>query len=112
MVNVSGVLPEPPVARVGVDNIEVGRLATTRNSDGGHAMTYAPSGPLFSVHMNNLSENQVKAWWFNPRTGKASTLIEFPNTGERQFIPFDPGEQLDWILILDDASRNFPPPVQ
>jgi hypothetical protein len=26
------------------------------------------------------------------------------------FNPPDPGEMLDWVLVLDDASRNYPAP--
>lgn len=86
------------------------RFVATRDSEGGFAMIYAPAGRPFSVHMNKLSGVKVKAWWFNPRTGEASPIGEFPNTGERQFTPPDPGEELDWVLVLDDPSRNFPPP--
>ena len=35
-----------------------------------------------------------------------------PNTGTRRFVPPDPGEQLDWVLVLDDAAKNYPPPGQ
>jgi len=52
----------------------------------------------------------VKAWWFNPRTGEATAIGEFPNTGEREFISPNPGEELDWVLVLDDARKNFPTP--
>ena len=52
----------------------------------------------------------MKAWWFNPRNGEATAIGEFPNTGERDFTPPDPGEMLDWVLVLDDAAKNYPPP--
>lgn len=35
---------------------------------------------------------------------------EFANAGEREFLSPDKGKMLDWVLVLDDASRNFPPP--
>jgi hypothetical protein len=34
----------------------------------------------------------------------------FPNGGEREFIPPSKGEMLDWVLVLDDASKNYPEP--
>ena len=49
----------------------------------------------------------MKAWWFNPRTGKATAIGEFPNTGDRAFTPPDAGELLDWVLVLDDASKGY-----
>jgi hypothetical protein len=32
------------------------------------------------------------------------------NEGERSFMPPDPGEALDWVLVLDDAAQGYPPP--
>ncbi len=54
--------------------------------------------------------SHAKAWWFNPRAGEASSVGEFATLGTREFVPPAPGEHLDWVLVLDDASRNFPPP--
>ena len=39
-----------------------------------------------------------------------TAIGEFPNTGEREFVSPDPGEQLDWVLVLDDAAKSFPQP--
>jgi hypothetical protein len=60
--------------------------------------------------MNKISGAKVKAWWFNPRNGEASMIGEFPNQGEKEFLCPSNGENLDWVLVLDDASRNFPAP--
>lgn len=86
------------------------RFVATRDSAGSYAMVYAPIGRAFSVRMNKISGPKVKAWWFDPRTGKAESAGEFSNEGERKFVPPNPGEVLDWILVLDDASKNFAPP--
>ncbi|MFO1515119.1 MAG: glycoside hydrolase family 140 protein [Verrucomicrobiota bacterium] len=86
------------------------RFVATRDRDGSYALVYAPVGRAFKVHMDKISGAKVKAWWFNPRTGAAEVMGEFPNTGERAFTPPQPGEQLDWVLVLDDAARKFPAP--
>ena len=86
------------------------RFVATRDASGSYAMVYAPVGRPFTVRMNVITGAKVKAWWFNPRTGTATAIGTFPNTGEREFTPPDPGEMLDWVLVLDDASKNFPPP--
>jgi len=36
----------------------------------------------------------------------------FANTGEREFTPPNYGEMIDWILVLDDASKKFSAPGQ
>jgi hypothetical protein len=86
------------------------RFAATRDSTGSYALIYLPVGRKFRVRMDKISGPTVKAWWYNPRDGKAEAIGEFPNTGEREFISPTPGEALDWILVLDDASQRFPPP--
>ncbi|MDO8540512.1 MAG: hypothetical protein Q7S40_08775 [Opitutaceae bacterium] len=32
------------------------------------------------------------------------------NTGTRTFLAPNPGGGLDWVLVLDDATKGFPPP--
>jgi hypothetical protein len=88
------------------------RYAATRDADGTYTMVYAPVGRPFEVRMDVIKGPKVKAWWFNPRTGKAETAGEFETTGRRKFTPPDEGEALDWVLVLDDASKGYPPPGQ
>ncbi len=86
------------------------RFVATRDASGAYAMVYVPVGRKFKVHMGKITGPKVKAWWFDPRKGQAAAIGEFSNQGEREFTPPDLGEQLDWVLVLDDASKNFPPP--
>ena len=86
------------------------RFVATRDSEGSYAMVYAPVGRPFRVRLDKLSGARVIAWWFNPRTGESTRIGEFDKRGEREFVPPGPGEASDWVLVLDDASRNFPPP--
>ncbi len=86
------------------------RFSATRDESGSYAMVYAPVGRKFKVRLAALSGSTLRAWWYNPRDGSARLLGEFPKTPEREFLPPDPGELLDWVLVIDDASKNFPAP--
>ncbi|AWM42505.1 DUF4038 domain-containing protein [Gemmata obscuriglobus] len=86
------------------------RFAATRDEKGTFAMVYVPIGRPFTVAMGKVTGPKVKAWWFNPRDGKATAVGTFPNTGTRTFTPPADGELLDWVLVLDDESKNFPEP--
>jgi len=86
------------------------RFVGTRDAGGSYAMVYASIGRAFKVRMDVVKGSKVQAWWYNPRDGQASVIGEFANRGQRQFQPPDKGEMLDWVLVLDDASRDFPPP--
>jgi len=73
-------------------------------------MVYAPVGRRFTVRLNTIAGSRMNAWWFNPRDGRATAAGTFANSGEREFIPPDAGELLDWVLVLDDAARKYAPP--
>jgi hypothetical protein len=77
----------------------------------GYAFIYLPYGQNVTVAMGKVSGEKVKAWWFDPRTGDAKSIGTFDNKGTREFDP--PGEKArgnDWVLVLDDAAREFPKP--
>ena len=85
-------------------------FAATRDTDGSYAMVYAPVGRPFTVRMRAIAGSRVSAWWFNPRTGTAIAIDTVANTGDRTFMPPDAGEMIDWVLVLDDASKAYGPP--
>jgi hypothetical protein len=86
------------------------RFVATRDSDATYAMVYAPIGRTFTVRMSAIRGARVRAWWFNPRDGRAASIGTFANTGEREFTPPDAGEMLDWVLVLDDEAQKYGAP--
>jgi hypothetical protein len=86
------------------------RFVATRDESGSYAMIYVPVGRTFRVRMNAVTGTDVKAWWFNPRDGFAKFIGNYKNSNVERFTPPNPGELLDWVLVLDDASKLYPPP--
>lgn len=86
------------------------RFVATRDLKGTCAMVYAPVGRKFTVRMDVIKGKDVIAWWFNPRNGEALEAGRYSNTGTMSFMPPNPGENLDWILVLDDVSKGYGPP--
>ncbi len=86
------------------------RFVATRDSTGSYAMVYAPTGRTFKINLTKLSGEKVRGWWFNPRDGKARLIGEWTKTNEREFITPTPGEDIDWVLVIDDASKKFAAP--
>jgi hypothetical protein len=86
------------------------RFAATRDAEGTYAMVYVPVNRKFQVRMDVIRGSRATAWWFNPRTGKAALLGQFDTTGQREFVPPNPDDDLDWVLVLDSAAKHFPPP--
>jgi hypothetical protein len=100
----------PGTPETSVPGAGLKRFVATRDAQGSFAMVYVPTGRAFKVRMDKISGGKVKAWWFNPRNGEASLIGEFNNSGEKEFLSPTKGENLDWVLVLDDVSRKFPAP--
>jgi hypothetical protein len=86
------------------------RFAATRDANGSYAMVYVPTARKFSVRLEAISGGRVRAWWFNPRDGTAMPAGDFPATATREFLSPNPDDDLDWVLVLDDATKNYPAP--
>jgi hypothetical protein len=82
----------------------------TRDADGSYAMVYAPAGRPFTVRMSKIAGPAAEAWWFDPRTGGATRIGRVSTTTDRVFVPPNPGEALDWVLVLDAADRGYGAP--
>jgi len=58
--------------------------------------------------MVKVSGKAVKAQWYDPRKGTWWKIDEYPNTGTREFAPPTKGERSDWVLVLEDAAKDYP----
>jgi hypothetical protein len=84
-------------------------VQATRGQD--YAFIYFPTTQEVTVRLGTISGERVKAWWFDPRTGKAEEIGTFPNEGSRAFRPpQSPERQNDWVLVLDDTAREYSAP--
>jgi hypothetical protein len=78
------------------------RVIATRGA--AYALLYTYSGQPFEVQMGRISGGQVRASWYDPRTGASQPAGTFSNRGTRRFAP--PQAGTDWALLLDDASKS------
>ena len=70
------------------------------------AFLYSPNGLKMSVAMSKISGGKVKAYWYDPRSGSATFIGVYENSGVVEFIPPSSGRRKDWVLILDDEYRD------
>jgi hypothetical protein len=85
----------------------------TRDATGTYAFVYIPSGKAVKIDLTKLSGTKLKAWWYDPRDGGANPAGEFENKGPQQFVPpaaAKPDEPNDWVLVIDDGSKQFGTP--
>ena len=60
--------------------------------------------------MDKIKGDRVVAWWYNPRNGESVKIGTYQASGTASFISPDAGENLDWILVLDNAAKKYPAP--
>lgn len=75
------------------------RVLATKGKD--YAMFYTYTGRTFDVKLGILKGDNIVASWYDPRTGKKTSIGEFKNHGTHVFDPEgDEVEGNDWVLIL------------
>jgi hypothetical protein len=75
-----------------------------------YAFVYSAQGRRFTVNLGKISGQKIQAGWYNPRSGDVTSAGEFENTGTHEFVCPAAGFGADWVLVLDDSARHFPPP--
>ena len=86
----------------------VSTVAASRTSTGETVMAYIPvSGTVVTVDMTKVSGANATAYWYDPEAGSATLIGTYATTGARNFT--SPGAAR--ALILDDASKQYPPPA-
>jgi hypothetical protein len=77
----------------------------TVDADKTYAMIYLPQNKTVAVDLGKISGNKKNAWWYDVRTGKAIKSMSGGGKGTKTFTP--PTNGVDWVLVIDDASKNF-----
>lgn len=91
-----------------VGSTYVDAVLATRDKDKSYAMVYLPQPVPVKVYLSKVSGKKKNVWWYDVRTGKALALKPVGGSGVATFSP--PKEGRDWVLVIDDASKRFPPP--
>ncbi|MGH7574518.1 MAG: glycoside hydrolase family 140 protein [Longimicrobiales bacterium] len=90
----------------GPDHIRV-----ARDAHGRYLIAYTPYGRPIEIDLSLLSGDEVRAWWFDPRTGVATAIGSLRRAGRHSFDP--PGDVErgnDWVLVIDDAAQGYAAP--
>lgn len=82
-------------------------FAATMDEGRTYLMVYAPVGRPFGVRTSVLAPGRLKGWWFNPRNGKSHSAGKIARGDNVTFTSPTPGEQTDWVLVIDVASAGY-----
>jgi hypothetical protein len=73
----------------------------------GFLFVYTAAGKSFTLQPTKITGRKLQAHWFNPRDGKLSEAGQFDNNVAKKFIPPSSGYGQDWVLIVDDISKEY-----
>jgi len=78
-----------------------------KTADRSTYIAYLPLGGTLTVNLNAFHLKKVKAWWYDPRNGKAQLIGTFAARGIKKLSP---QTSEDWLLVIDNAALNLLPP--
>lgn len=98
------------------DHLQATRDGTPGGKDASYIMVYHPILRRLTVDTSVISGQRLRCWWYDPRNGEARLAGEIDNAGELK-RPWDwhaglPALGPDWVLVIDDAARNYAAPGQ
>lgn len=80
-------------------------IQATRGNN--YIFVYSAQGKKFTVNTNKISGKELVGNWYNPRNGEITPMGKFPKKNQQEFTPPTTGYGHDWVLVLDDASKNY-----
>ena len=87
-------------------------IRAAHGKEGSFAIIYTSFGNPIHIKMEKLKAVMIRGYWFNPREGNSIAIAAFKNTQKvKAFVPPSSGIMTDWILVLDDQSKNYPDPA-
>lgn len=98
-------VPDPSLIQFG-QREGLGHIAAARGED--HAFVYFPSYSPTVIDLGKIGAERISAWWLDPRTGASTPIGEFGAVKMRFDPPGGDGPGDDWVLVLEDATKNRP----
>jgi hypothetical protein len=103
-----------PFEGMGSQHMQATRDGTPGKNDATYVMVYMPVGRSLNVNTTVIPGKRLRAWWYDPRHGAAIPLGESDNKGQMEAewntLPWHHGAGPDWVMVIDDASKGYPPP--
>lgn len=80
-------------------------IRATRDSEGRYAFVYFPLGGRATLDLITLHGEQLKTWWFDPRTGAATLRGRIARRDFCELIAPTEGVGQDWVLVVENDGE-------
>lgn len=84
------------------------RIQSTRGKD--YIFVYTSQGKPVTVNLGKITGTESTAFWYNPKNGETKDENKFQNSGQKTFTAPSSGYGHDWVLVIDDAAKNYEKP--
>lgn len=102
--------PDPTVLH-GENPADSAFVVCSIGKKGDFILAYTPMGRPVSPDLSRMSCKTVRAYWFNPRSGRSQSLGEFKTDEKPVFEPWSVGRGSDFVLILLDVDADYTVPM-
>ena len=83
-------------------------ITASRDEGGSYALVYLPQNRPVTIDLSKIRGETKNISWFNPRNGELLKSKPLKSMGPETLSP--PAEGKDWVLMIDDASKQFSNP--
>jgi hypothetical protein len=73
-------------------------------------MVYLPIGKTITVNTSYMTFKEVTAWWYNPKESGVRKIGKLKREDQMNFTSPTTGIENDWVLVIDDATKNYKEP--
>jgi hypothetical protein len=98
----------------GMRHIAATRDGTKDKKDATFIMLYLPVGRGVAVNTTYIAADSLRCWWYDPRHGTAQLIGLIKNSGRFEpgwnSLPWHITAGPDWVLVIDDAGKQYPRP--
>lgn len=84
----------------------IDHIAATQGE--GYVFVYLPSNFDVGIDFSRIKGETFNTWWYNPRTGEVTPIREVKGEPREHFSV--PVAGVDWVLVIDDAAKEFSEP--
>lgn len=77
------------------------------NKDSSKAAIYLPVGKSVEVNTHLIQSPNLYVWWMNPKNGTIEEVGNLINNKTMQFASPTVGYGNDWVLIVENAEKNY-----
>ena len=102
-------IPDQSIVNEAYDHLD--RITATRDTDRTYAFIYTERGKPIDADLTTIGTGEkVRAWWFDPRSGRCMDLGLFPRKKSVVFTPMTCGAGNDWVLVIDAPEAGYTMP--